>query len=172
MASREAVISVNIDPAFARLLARQRNIQIVHMAGDPAELSREDLKAFIRTNVLALIVEAGEALDETQWKPWAADIPDEAVVVGRQRYLSELADVFIFTMNLLLAGNLSMMELAQAVDAKQTKNIQRQLGGYNAKDTKCPGCGRAYDDEGVTCKAKVQTEEGIQHWCADRRWIV
>jgi hypothetical protein len=54
-------------------------------------------------------------------------------------------------MNLMLAGGVTIPELHQAVDQKQTKNLQRWTDGYDAKITKCPKCRRAYDDDGVKC---------------------
>lgn len=147
----EAVIHVTIDPAFARLLQRQRDIQKVHMGGMPSQMDDEVLSAFIRDMTLALCAEAHEAMEETQWKPWARINPEIPIVVNRDKFKGELADVFIFLMNLMLAADLSMMELAQAVDAKQDINIQRQIENYDGRSTKCSKCGRATDDPAVKC---------------------
>lgn len=142
-------VHVSIDPRMTRMLSRQNEFQTL-LGRHPDGMSRNELKEYIRTQAFALMAEVVEATDETQWKPWAADIPDQPIV-DKPRYVGELADVFIFFMNMMLAGKVSVTELCQAVDAKQDKNIKRQQDGYNAKDTKCPGCKRAYDDPGVNC---------------------
>lgn len=146
------VVNVTIDPAFARLLQRQREFQAA-LGLDRNDMTQPVMANYLRTQAFSLIAEVVEALDETHWKPWATPPPGVLGVVNRQRYVGELADVFIFTMNLMLAGNVSMMELAQAVDAKITKNIQRQADGYDGRSEKCPACKRAYDDAGVQCYA-------------------
>jgi hypothetical protein len=128
------------------------------MGGDPAEMPPGVKANFIRTMTLAMMVEAVEALDETHWKPWATPPAGAPTIVDKTRYTNELADVFIFLMNLMLAGGVTMRELAEAVDAKQTKNILRQVEGYDGKSGKCPRCGRAYDDAGVTCKPRGETD--------------
>lgn len=148
MADTEVIVS--LDPLMSRMLQRQSEFQTM-LGRHPDGMTRNELREYIRTQALALGVEVNEALDETQWKPWAADIPDRPIV-DKPRYIGELADVYIFFMNMMLAGKVSSIELCKAVDAKQDKNIKRQQEGYNAKDTKCPACKRAYDDANVTCK--------------------
>jgi dUTPase-like protein len=148
---KDDVILVTIDPAFARLLKQQDDLQAFLLTKRVQELDPDELSAFIRTQAFALMAEVVEATDETHWKPWSVRPDDEPVVISRERYISELADVYIFFMNLMLAGDVTTIELAQAVKAKQEKNLQRWLTGYNAKATKCPKCKRSYDDDGVTC---------------------
>jgi hypothetical protein len=142
---------VTIDPAFARLLARQNDLQTFLTPQTIAGLSDDERAAFIRTQALALVAEVIETIDETHWKPWAKRPEGAAIITDHTRYTNELADAFIFLMNLMLAGGVSMMELARAVDAKQTKNLDRWMSGYDGKSSKCSRCGRAYDDPNVGC---------------------
>jgi hypothetical protein len=157
MANKEVVVHVTIDPRFTRLLVRQNDIQMMILGEEVSGMAPDKLADYIRTQSLALMAEVIEVLDEAHWKPWAKRPADEDVIPHRERWKGEIADVFIFTMNLMLAGGMSMMELAQLVDAKQTKNIARQLAGYDGKGSKCPQCKGAYDDNAVKC-----TPDG---WC-------
>lgn len=171
MTTKETVINVTLDLVFSRLLERQRNIQTVHMGGNPAEMSPGVLANYIRTQTLALVAEAVEVLDETHWKPWATPPAGAPVVVDKTRFVSEMADVHIFFMNMMLAGGVTMHDLAEAVDKKQTKNILRQVNGYDGKSEKCPGCKRAYDDEGVSCTPSTGGVLGVTSWCEDKGYI-
>lgn len=160
------VISVTIDPRFTRLLVRQNDIQTMILGEGVSGMAPDKLADYIRTQSLALMAEVIEVLDEAHWKPWAKRPADEDVIPHRERWKGEIADVFLFTMNLMLAGGMTMMELAQLVDAKQDKNIARQLGGYDGKGTKCPRCKGAYDDDAVLCDTTgVRGEANIIGWC-------
>jgi len=171
MSNESVVHTVTIDPLFARALTRQREIQRVHMGGLPSQMDDEVLSAFIRDMTLALCGEAHEAMDETQWKPWARIDPTQPIIKNRDRYTGELADVFIFLMNLMLAGDISASEMMRAVDHKQQINIDRQVKGYTGQN-KCPACKRAYDDAAVNC---VPAEsEGLHRtaWCENAHGFV
>jgi hypothetical protein len=166
-------LTITLDPVFTRMLQVQRDIQAQYMGGDPADMDDETRISFLRNMSLSLILEVGEALEETQWKPWARVKPD-LPIVDHKKFVGEMADVYIFFMNMMLAGGVSTLDLAKAVTAKQEVNIQRQLDGYNGKDTKCPGCKRAYDDPSVKC---YRAEPGAvaAGWCAsiwpDGEWV-
>jgi len=163
------MVSFNIDPVFSRLLQRQREIQEGHMGGNPAAMPDDEKAAFIRNMSLALVAEVIEALDETRWKPWAKR-NGQPVVKDKQLLTQELADVYIFLMNLMLAGGITSTELARAVDNKQGVNIQRQLNGYTSGN-KCAACGRSYDDAGVGCTPvtdmKDRTDKLRPAWCGE-----
>lgn len=168
MLSQQGVFTVTIDPRFTRLLVRQNGFQSLLNGGtEVKDMSPDDLAAYIRTQSLALMAEVIEVLDETHWKPWATRPDGEHVVPSPERYKGEIVDAFIFLMNLMLAGGMSMMELAEMVSAKQDKNLQRQIDGYDGKSSKCPGCGRAYDDAGVNC-VKGSIRSGARGWCETR----
>lgn len=133
---------------FKALLDRQRKIQRVFLNGPtPVELPPDRKMAFMMETGLALINEMGEALDETGWKPWASSNH-----INSAAYRGELADVFIFLMNAMLIDGMTMEDLWRLVEAKQQVNLDRQRNGYDGVSTKCPGCGRAYDDSAVQCR--------------------
>lgn len=166
--SQEGIVHVTIDPRFSRLLVRQNDFQTMLNGGEGVTgMQPDDLAAYIRTQSLALMSEVVEILEETHWKPWAKRPADQDVIPNRERYKGEVVDAFIFLMNLMLAGGMSMMELAEMVSTKQEKNLQRQIDGYDGKSTKCPGCRRAYDDDAVLCYRLP--EDAVPHgFCAQR----
>lgn len=174
MAKTEAVISVTLDPVFTRALARQRELQAFLSGEYVSDQSPSDLAAYIRVQALALTAEVHEVLNETHWKPWAVRPDGADVVISKKRYTGELADVFIFFMNLMLAGDVTTAELMMAVNAKQDKNMQRWLNGYDAKATKCRGCGRSFDDEDVTCYSGTIAGDGIPvlGFCAEKERFI
>lgn len=140
-------LNVTLDPVMSLMLEKQRRFQQRLLNGDtPADLRGTERKAYIREQALALADELHEALAETGWKSWATS--DH---INREAYLGELADVYIFFMNLMLVADLTAAELAMAVINKQAKNHKRQDDGYDGVTTKCPGCKRAYDDDAVKC---------------------
>lgn len=151
MAEARIPVQVSIDPRFTRLLVRQNDFQTMLHGEGVTGMAPDRLAEYIRVQSLALVAEVIETLDESYWKPWAKRPANEDVIPNRERYKGEVTDVFIFLMNLMLAGGMSMMELAEMVSAKQEKNIKRQLDGYDGKQSKCPECKRAYDDNGVQC---------------------
>ena len=132
---------------------------------------------YIRTQAFA-IAEVHEAvMDEASaWKPWAVRPDGEGIVISKARYTGELADVYIFLMNLMLAGGVDTNELAAAVEAKQQKNLERWTNGYDAKKTKCRGCGRSFDDPDVNCYSSVSAEETgslpVRRPCAEKERFI
>jgi hypothetical protein len=166
MATTDVVVSLTLDPRFARMLQRQDDLQAFLLANRVQELEPGKLAEFIRSTVLALEDEAHEVLNETHWKPWSVRPDGDPVVISRERFIGELADVYIFFMNLMLCGDVTTTELAEAVEKKQEKNLKRWLNGYNAQTTKCPKCKRSYDDDGVACYP-AQKERGILAMCAE-----
>jgi hypothetical protein len=170
------VLSVTLDPRFTRLLYRQDDLQTFLLSKRVVDLDPDDLAAYIRTQGYAAVAEIVEAIDETHWKPWAVRPEGEPVVTSQERYIGELADVFIFFMNLMLAGGVGMTALARAVDAKQKKNLERWTNGYDAKATKCRGCGRAFDDKDVKCYAGISAEKTgslpVFAFCAEKERFI
>lgn len=144
-------IKLTIDPIAQRLMQKQREFQQRLLNGDdPSDLAGTERKAYIREQALALTDELHEALAETGWKSWATS--DH---INREAYASELADVYIFLMNLMLVGNVNMTDIFRLVEAKQAKNHKRQDDGYDGITTKCPACKRAYDDDAVECREET-----------------
>lgn len=146
MSANQLPVSINIDPMFSRLLERQRTIQKVFIGDDPGNLDPERKMAFIMETGTALIHEVVEAMNETGWKPWASSNH-----INVEAYGEELADVFIFLMNMMLIAGITTRDLALLVDQKQSKNLRRQSAGYTGVDEKCPGCGSALDGAGIGC---------------------
>ena len=173
MATRDVVVNLTLDPRFARLLTRQDDLQAFLLGRRVADLDFKELADFIRVQAFALNAEVHEAVDETHWKPWATPPEGEGVVISKNRYTGELADVFIFLMNLMLAGDVTMNELAEAVNVKQDKNLGRWMKGYDAKSTKCKGCRRAFDDKDVTCYPSTMSgEELVLAFCSERERFI
>lgn len=158
------ILRVTMDPRFSRLLQHQNDNQLFLFPDGITGMSPDDLASYIRTQAFALIAEVIESVDETHWKPWATRPASEDVIPNRDRYKGELADVFIFLMNLMLAGGVTMSDLAEAVSVKQAKNRERWTSGYDGKSGKCPRCGRAYDDAGVRCQPHGDLTDD-SGWC-------
>lgn len=150
--------NITIDPAFTRLLARQREIQRVFLDGKtPGELEEGRKMAFLMETGTALMCEVTEALNETGWKPWASSNH-----INRDAYREELADIYIFLMNLMLCDDMTMMDMAHLVQAKQTKNVKRQMEGYTGVTEKCPRCKGALDGAGIEC---YYANDRDLYWC-------
>jgi len=114
----------------------------------PAEI--EDIKEriqFYKDMHVAIVDELHEALAEIGWKPWATSrhINEDAVK-------GELVDAFHFFMNLCMLVGMTPEELTKRYVLKREKNIKRQQDGYDGVSSKCVGCGRALDDDAVTCR--------------------
>lgn len=160
-----AEITVHLDPRFTRLLERQNNLQAFLLGKFPILMTDNEKAEFIRTQVLAAQAELIEVLNETHWKPWATRPLDESIVPSLAKFTGEMADVFIFFMNLMLVAGVSMTDLCKAVDAKQQINLTRWQNGYDAKASKCPACKRAYNDPDTHCYASAE-DSGILAFCA------
>jgi hypothetical protein len=106
---------------------------------------------YVKDMVLAATVELGEALDETQWKPWALG----SNRINVDAYVGELVDVWHFLMNLLLAAGYDPAgaadKLYEGYLVKRGVNEKRAAEGYDAVSTKCVSCRRALDDRAVSC---------------------
>lgn len=165
MAQAEHVLSLTLDPTFQKMLARQDDLQAFLLGRRPIDLDDDEKAAFLRNMALALNAEVTEVLEETNWKPWATRPDGQGVVRNLPAYTSELADVYIFFMNLMLLGGVSTMDLAKAVQGKQEKNLARWTSGYDAFTNKCRYCRRSFDDDGVTCYPAKDTA-GILAFCA------
>lgn len=155
---------MTIDPAepveLRDLFAAQHLLQTEAYKRDPQELEGEERTHFISWNVLALTDELHEVLAEVGWKPWASSrhVNEEAVK-------GELVDAFHFFMNLCIVVGMPADELAERYWAKRAINAKRQAEGYDGVSTKCPGCGRAYDDASTPCYPENPTN---QRFCTEK----
>lgn len=142
-----------------RMIESQAYLQREAFDREPATMTDEQRMTYVRENVLALENELHEALAETGWKPWATSNH-----INTEAYLDELVDAFHFFMNLMLATGKTPGELADYVykkyAEKSIRNVMRQKTGYDGITGKCPGCGRALDDEAVRC-VRVQRGDGF-----------
>jgi len=80
-----------------------------------------------RDYFLALIAEAIEALDTTNWKPWKR-YKDEP---SRAHLAEELADIFFFLNGLRAMWDITPAQLEQAIIDKVRENMRRINAGYN-----------------------------------------
>src|SRR5262245_35274699 len=161
MVNTPQTIELKVDPMFSGLFAMQVQFQARLLGGQhPALLTDEAKMQYIRTMALALTDELHEALGETGWKDWAASNH-----LNRDAYMGELADVFIFLMNLMMVAQITPTNLMDVVKAKIMKNHQRQDNGYDGVTEKCPGCRRAYDDNAVKCNQSTPRPQGSVGWC-------
>jgi hypothetical protein len=103
--------------------------------------------AYLTTMTTACSGELHEALAETGWKPWASSNH-----INREEWMGEMADAWLFFMNLMLAGGMTGEDLIERTAKKQDNSYKRIKEGYDGVSTKCPVCRRAYDNDGVKCK--------------------
>lgn len=166
MTRDELPITVHVDPMFSGLYVLQRDFQARLLASKdgkghhPATLTDPLKMQYIRTQALALTDELHEALGETGWKDWTTSNH-----INRDAYMGELADVFIFLMNLMLVGDITPTDLMMVTRKKIAKNHKRQDDGYDGVTEKCPGCKRAYDDDAVLCQPFGAIAPGVNAWC-------
>lgn len=129
-------------------------------------LTGEVLADYVRTNVTAIVAELGEALKEIGWKPWSTG----QGYLYREAFLGELVDVGHFLANLLVAVGITDEEWEAAYQRKQQVNRERQAAGYDTRAEKCPGCGRAYDDDATRCNPEQPADDaslGLVPYCED-----
>lgn len=135
---------------------------------EAAQLPTDDAAAGIvkmmQWNDKALIHELVEMESETGWKPWA-----KGAFVNMEAARGEWIDMFHFMLNGALLLGLDELEIKRRYDAKHAKNEKRQNENYDGVSTKCPGCGRALDDDAVECgvrNGRLGAYEGPLNWCA------
>lgn len=146
---------------FDEWLLSTRVLQRQSFGADPALLEGAALADYLRWNSLALIKELGEALDETDWKPWTVT---EAGFYNRDAFVGEMVDVLHFAANMLVAARCTDRELTERYEAKQQKNRDRMASkSYTGLRDKCPQCYRAYDDQYTECHKVAEGE----WYCAD-----
>lgn len=143
---------------LAQLLQAQEDLQIEAYGSSPNTLLPDDVPGavnFIHWNVTALTDELHELLGETSWKPWAkGDFVNITAAKG------ELIDALHFLLNLANVLDMDSDEIQERYYAKRAKNAKRQLDGYDGVTTKCPGCKRALDDDGVACHVRPSARLG------------
>lgn len=78
------------------------------------------------TAFTGLVVEAAEALQETDWKPWKKT----PKLINKQKALEELVDCFHFLVELFILLGFSHEDLYNAYMKKMDVNHKRQEEGY------------------------------------------
>jgi dimeric dUTPase (all-alpha-NTP-PPase superfamily) len=147
---------------LAIMLNMQSELQERFYGQRMEDLTGEERIQKFKEMYIALVDELHEALGEMGWKAWATSKHfREPAVQG------ELIDAWHFFMNLLLLAHVDPEQLFQAYMAKNAKNKQRQIDGYDGVTTKCQGCGRALDDEAVECHVSTLEKYAGKHCCHD-----
>ena len=134
----------------------------------PQRMRRAEHIQYVKDMTLAAIQELGEALNETNWKPWSVSSRG----INVPAYVGELVDVWHFLMNLMLAAGYDPADAADALYegylVKRGINEKRASEGYDDTLLKCPLCKRALDDPAVSCRV-ITTVDGIttNGFCVD-----
>jgi len=133
-------------------LATTREIQTNVYGKDPGTLDGQELREWIRTNILAAVAELIEALDESRWKPWAKFEEGDTVIPDTFAFAREMVDVNMFIANALVSAHITDEDYEEIYRAKWKVNVDRQLkaDGYSSMKgvDKCVVCGRSFDDVG------------------------
>lgn len=132
----------DLNAAFGRQADFQRYIN-----AHPEEMDTPELIDYIVYMKTALEAELNEMLQEIGWKPWATSRH-----INREGMKSELVDTFQFFMNLCFAAGMDASELIVRHANKLEINYKRASDGYDGKSGKCAWCGRALDDQYVSCE--------------------
>lgn len=137
-----------IDDRLSQMFTRQLELQRQSFGVSPSELDGDERADYLRSMGFALIDEVFEAMAEVSWKPWAND---RGAVINRDAYVTELVDVWFFTMNLLHVVGCTPEEFFNKYTDKAEKNRRRQEAGYTSRSNKCGVCYRGLDDDGALC---------------------
>lgn len=128
-----------------QILDMQRNYQL-RLGHDFEKMTLRRRIAYILEMSYALNDEVHESTKEVGWKSWA-----KSKHINEEAYRSELIDCFFFLLNLMLAANMTPMDIFRGYKAKLAKNLQRIKDRYDGVSTKCKVCKRDYNDAGVEC---------------------
>jgi len=158
---------------LAYIMQMQRDFQdrVPNGVKDFKLTSTEKTMADVQTQGLACIVEIGEALAETGWKPWASSNH-----INVEPFRSELIDALRFLMNLIIISGMSPEGVVHHYEESIAKTNARVDNGYTGLE-KCPGCHRAYDEKYTTkcypkghARTKSFTEDDPA-WCNIAGWV-
>jgi len=163
---------------LAEMFELQSKLQFQSYGRVPQRMLPGERIQYVKDMVLAATVELGEALDETQWKPWALG----SNRINVDAYVGELVDAWHFLMNLLLATGLTPEAAADRLYegylTKRGVNERRAAEGYDAVSTKCPRCKRVLDDPAVRCnttRIDKPPHPTVDGWCEQEQkfyyWI-
>jgi hypothetical protein len=153
------------------MLRQQEEFQRRLYGVAPKDFMPDDRAAYVREMMLAHADEMHEALGEVGWKSWASSRH-----LNRDAYVSELIDAWHFYMNLLLVAGVTGDEFSARYEKKIAANHARQDDGYDGVSTKCPGCRRDVNDDGVDCAPTTATRTDLAddtvYWCVVKREFI
>jgi hypothetical protein len=101
-----------------------RQVGFQYKTGNFPLVTPDERQKFISEQILALIVEAGEAIQETQWKSWK-----KMQVFNKEKFKEEIIDCWHFLINI----SLTVMTADEFYDLfvnKNEINIERQKNKY------------------------------------------
>lgn len=101
-----------------------RQSQFQHLLMNLPFATEDEKQKFINNQTLALIVELGEALQETRWKPWK-----KSSVYNEESFKMEIVDCWHFLINLTLTV-MNDHELYMLFLKKNEINFERQKQKY------------------------------------------
>lgn len=155
---------------LTEIFTRQLRLQQVINGYDLDEQTVEQRIANIKENVLACTDELHEALNEVGWKQWATSRH-----VNENALKKELIDAAHFLINLMLHAGMTADEFFTLYLAKNKRNFERQVEGYDGVSSKCPHCSRALDDVGIAASrilGELAFECGSCHKGLDAKMII
>lgn len=160
--SKELALPDTDDYSFSNWLESARQLQEVAYDAYYDRMDDETRADSMMTMLLAAHAEITEMGQECGWKPWA----QPRGWINREAVISEAVDVLHFVANMLTHANCTGKELTEAYKAKQQKNLDRQLEGYDGVSDKCPGCKKCYVDPGVRCSPPNDEAPVPLAWCS------
>lgn len=138
----DETVEVHATRTLAVWIAEKRAWIDKYFGTDMWALEGDEFADALRTHVLALIVEAGELLQETKWKTWTTERgrPDED---RWNQALFEYADMMQFMANIAIIMRFTGTDIDRALDKKFEIITRRQTSGsYTGISEKCKECGR------------------------------
>lgn len=149
------------------MIAAQLRLQRA-LGYDVEQMSQEARIHYIHEQVTNVVAEAMEALQEVDWKSWT-----NGTEIREETCFGELRDAWQCLTNamwLVTRGDPEAIAdyLEVKLYEKHATNYKRLYEGYDGHSNKCPGCRRAYDDEGVNCHPgglDRDTQSQVPAWC-------
>lgn len=130
------------DYTFSDWLTSTRQLQEVAYGAFYDEMDPETRADSMLMNLFAMVDEISEMGGECGWKPWA----QPRGWINREAVIKEAVDLLHFAGNMLTHAQCTGQELTAAYKAKQMKNLQRQIDGYDGRKGKCATCHRELED--------------------------
>jgi len=135
-----------MEPAdrLGNMFTEQGNLQRL-LGRNVATMTPDELASYRVEMAFAMTDELHEAMNETGWKSWASSRH-----VNEEEIKDELADTWLFLLNLMLSVGMTAEDLFTRYAQKRIKAERRLANKYQGTE-KCPTCKRAYDNDAVKC---------------------